>query len=317
MGKYASEVVKQAQAWLGCKESNGTHKPIIDVYNSHKPLARGYKVKYTDEWCATFVSAVAVKLGYTDIIPTECSCSKMIELLKKIDSWVEIDSVTPKAGWIIMYDWEDNGVGENQGMPNHVGIVEKVVGDTITVIEGNYNEAVKRRTLKVNGKYIRGYGSPKYDLEQGVIEEPNVTKKPDVIYQVYADGRWLGEIKNWNNHNSNGYAGIYGKAISGIRIRLSNGKTATVQSHISGNGRTDWLAPITKWDDTSNGYSGWKGKPTDCITMKAEGCTLKYRVHVKGGRWLGWITKSDTTDYNYGLAGVYGKPIDAVQIAVI
>ena len=38
-------VLNQARAWIGCKESNGTHKQIIDVYNSHTPLARGYKVK--------------------------------------------------------------------------------------------------------------------------------------------------------------------------------------------------------------------------------------------------------------------------------
>ena len=35
------KVVKTAQAWLGCKESNGTHKKIIDLYNSIKPLPRG------------------------------------------------------------------------------------------------------------------------------------------------------------------------------------------------------------------------------------------------------------------------------------
>ena len=35
------QVVSIAQGWIGCKESNGTHKPIIDLYNSHKPLARG------------------------------------------------------------------------------------------------------------------------------------------------------------------------------------------------------------------------------------------------------------------------------------
>ena len=316
MGKYASKVIEQAKAWLGCKESDGSHKPIIDVYNSHKPLARGYKVKYTDEWCATFVSAVAIKLGYTDIIPTECSCSKMIELLKKIDSWVESDGVTPKAGWLILYDWEDNGVGENTGVPNHIGIVEKVSGNTITIIEGNYSESVKRRTIKVNGKYIRGYGAPKYDAEPEVVEKPEVVTKPDVIYQVYADGRWLGEIKDYNNINSNGYAGIYGYPISGIRVRLSNGGAVTVRSHISGNGKTDWLAPINKWDDTSNGYSGWKGKPTDCIAMKADGVKLKYRVHIKGGRWLPWVEGYDITDYDNGLAGIYGKPIDAVQITV-
>ena len=165
MAKYASKVVAQAKAWLGYKESNGTHKAIIDVYNSHKPLARGYKVKYTDAWCATFVSAVAVKLGYTDIIPTECSCNKMIELFKSLGIWDESDARKPNPGDILFYDWEDNGVGDNKGRSDHVGIVEKVVGDTITIIEGNYSNSVKRRNLRVNGKYIRGYGVPKYDKE--------------------------------------------------------------------------------------------------------------------------------------------------------
>ena len=166
MAKYASEVIKQAKAWLGYNEKDGTHKQIIDVYNSHKPLARGYKVKYTDPWCATFVSAVAIKVGYTDIMPTECSCSKMIELYKKLGAWVENENRTPNPGDILFYDWEDNGVGDNTGHADHVGIVEKVSNGKITVIEGNYKNAVTRRTLSVNGKYIRGYGVPKYDVEK-------------------------------------------------------------------------------------------------------------------------------------------------------
>ena len=32
--------------------------------------------------------AVAIACGYTDIIPTECSCTKMIELLKNIGTAV-------------------------------------------------------------------------------------------------------------------------------------------------------------------------------------------------------------------------------------
>lgn len=165
MGKYASKVIEQAQSWIGRKESNGTHKAIIDVYNNHKPLARGYKVKYTDAWCATFVSAVAIKCGYTDIIPTECGCQNQIELFKKIGAWVENENRTPKAGDIIFYDWEDNGIGDNKGYSDHVGIVEKVSGGVITVIEGNYSNGVGRRNIAVNAKGIRGYGTPKYDNE--------------------------------------------------------------------------------------------------------------------------------------------------------
>jgi surface antigen len=181
MGKYAKEVVRQAQAWLGKKENNGTHKEIIDVYNSHKPLARGYAVKYTDAWCSTFVSAVAIKLGYTDIIPTECGCDKHIELFKKLNSWIEDENVKPKAGWILFYDWSDNGIGDNKGSSDHVGIVEKVEGNTITVIEGNIDDSVGRRTLQVNGRYIRGYGVPKYDEE--II--PQTTENKTYTYKDF------------------------------------------------------------------------------------------------------------------------------------
>jgi hypothetical protein len=175
MGKSANSIVSQAKAWLGCNETDGSHREIIDVYNSQRPLPRGYKVKYTDAWCATFVSAVAVNLGYTDIIPPECSCPKMIELLKNIGAWVEDDAYVPNPGDILFYDWQDTGIGDNRGSSDHVGIVEKVSGNTITIIEGNYSNSVKRRTLEANGRYIRGYGVPKYDTEP-VVDKPVTTK---------------------------------------------------------------------------------------------------------------------------------------------
>ena len=163
MSNTANKVIEQARAWLGRNEAAGTHKEIIDIYNAHKPLSRGYKVKYTDSWCATFVSAVAIKTGCTDIIPLECGCQQQIELFKQIGAWCEDDARVPNVGDIIYYDWDDNGKGDNAGWSDHVGIVEKVSGNIITVIEGNYSNSVKRRTLAVNAKGIRGYGMPKYD----------------------------------------------------------------------------------------------------------------------------------------------------------
>lgn len=165
MGKYASKVVEQAQSWVGLKESDGSFKVIIDTYNNHSPLARGVKMQYNWEWCATFVSAVAIKLGYTDIIPTECSCTKMISLLKKIGSWDERDNRVPLPGEIIFYNWEAPATGDDASDADHVGIVESVRNGVITVIEGNYSQSVKRRTIAVDHRYIRGYGVPKYDKE--------------------------------------------------------------------------------------------------------------------------------------------------------
>lgn len=160
-----AKIVSIAQSYIGCKESDGSHKKIIDLYNSHKPLARNYKVQYTDAWCATFASAVAIQAGLTDIIPTECGCTKHIELFQKLGSWQENDAYVPSPGDYIFYDWQDGtnyATTDNVGAADHVGIVEKVVGKTITVIEGNYSDSVKRRTIAVNGRYIRGYGVPKY-----------------------------------------------------------------------------------------------------------------------------------------------------------
>lgn len=177
MAKYASEYVKLLQSWIGKKESDGSHKEIIDIYNDHRPLARGYKVKYNDAWCATTLSAGAIKLDYIDIMPLECGCGQQIELWKKMQCWVEDDAHIPNIGEWIYYDWDDSGKGDNTGWPEHVGVVEKVVNGVITVIEGNYNNSVKRRNIKVNAKNIRGYGVPKYDTEP--VEEPAPAPEPE------------------------------------------------------------------------------------------------------------------------------------------
>lgn len=163
--KLASKVVAQARAWLGLRESDGSYRQILDTYNSQKKLPRGHKMTTKDPWCAAFVSAVAIKLGYTDIIPTECSCTKMITLLKKLDAWDERDNRVPQPGEIIFYNWEAPATGDDTTDADHVGIVETVKNGQITVIEGNYQNSVKRRTIPVNHKYIRGYGVPKYDPE--------------------------------------------------------------------------------------------------------------------------------------------------------
>ena len=166
-----SEIVKQAQEWVGLNESDGSHKKIIDIYNAIIPLPVGYKLKYTDAWCAGTVSAAAQVCNATDIIPTECSCPRMITKAQSMGIWVESDDYIPSPGDIVMYDWDDSGNGDNKGGADHVGIVEKVVDNTIAVIEGNYSNSVKRRYLQVNGKYIRGYIVPKYD-DGGAVADP-------------------------------------------------------------------------------------------------------------------------------------------------
>lgn len=171
-----SEVRKKfaarAAAYVGVKGGTAAHHAIIDDYNRHKPLARGYAVKYTDAWCATFGSKIAIEAGYTDIIPTECGCDAQIKLWQNMGRWCENDAKVPEPGDYIYYDWDDNGVGDCTGSAEHVGIVESCNGHTITVIEGNKSNAVGRRTLEVNGRYIRGFGVPDFSKKATASSTP-------------------------------------------------------------------------------------------------------------------------------------------------
>jgi hypothetical protein len=157
------QVISTAESWLGCNESDGSHKAIIDLYNSHTPLARGYTVTYQDSWCATFCSAVAIQLELTHIIPTECGCEKQIGLFSDMGRWVEDDGYVPLPGDLIYYSSLDSGLGDCDAWSDHVGIVVGTWGPFIKVIEGNYENKVQYRILPVNSNGIRGYGIPDYE----------------------------------------------------------------------------------------------------------------------------------------------------------
>lgn len=174
--------VEAAEAYLGCKESNGTHKKIIDIYNKQKPLPRGYAVEYDDEWCATFVSAIGVQLGWLDIILPECSCNKMIALYKAKGRWKAGNSHVPSAGDIVMYDWQ----GVN-GSAEHTGVVVHVDGGYIKVIEGNKDEAVSYRMIRANSTYICGYCLPDFASKATPLKSIDEVAR-DVIAGKYGSG---------------------------------------------------------------------------------------------------------------------------------
>ena len=192
MGYSRQKVVDLVESWIGKKESDGSFKEIIDIYNSQKTFPRGVKMLYTWEWCACTWSALAIKLGYTAIMPVEISCYYIIELAKKMGIWQENDNYVPKAGDAILYDWEDNGIGDNTGTPNHIGTVTYVNESAgyMTVTEGNYSCAVKKRTVSLNGKFIRGFITPKYTDDSVSAPKQEAGKSIDTIAREVIAGKW-------------------------------------------------------------------------------------------------------------------------------
>lgn len=140
-----------SKKYIGVRECSKEHKEIIDYYNKNcKPLPRNYKVKYNDSWCATFISFILLHFK-TIKPPYECSANRMYnkcvtnkQIIKK-----------PKINDIVFYSWKRNGY------VNHVGIISKINGDIITVIEGNKNNKVGTRNIKYNSPYILAFGRVK------------------------------------------------------------------------------------------------------------------------------------------------------------
>lgn len=198
MNPLRQAVVDQAKAWLGCHESDGSHRVIIDLYNKYKRPG-DYTMRYVDPWCAAFSSAVGMAVCVAnalpckpfELIPSSAACDPKIQQYEARGAWVEDDAYLPTPGDEIFYDWEDSGSGDDMGSSDHVGIVVAVDGNTITVIEGNKSDSVGYRKLQRNGRYIRGFGIPAYSTYsgsvpadgQGVIvidpaEDTNVPTKP-------------------------------------------------------------------------------------------------------------------------------------------
>ena len=162
-------VCDTARAWMGCREADGSHRPIIDCYNSIQPLPRGYRMRDSDPWCAAFVSAVGQKAGLGSILYPECACEAMIELYRKAGRFEERDDVIPRPGDVIFYDWDDSGYGDCRGTSDHVGIVLETAGDVITVIEGNKSLA------EVSAAHSREEGTAAAEPEPPKAQEAAVT----------------------------------------------------------------------------------------------------------------------------------------------
>ena len=141
-----NKIIELAKAQLG------------NDYNTYcKDMGYSYRI----EWCACFISWLAEELDITDIIPVDMSCNSQIAKFKDMGVWHTDKNF--QTGDILYYDWDISGDAD------HVGIIEKVAGNTLTVIEGNNgnypNDRVRRREISSASSLIYGYARPKYPVK--------------------------------------------------------------------------------------------------------------------------------------------------------
>jgi len=250
------DLLEQARSLLGAGAGSWVHTALVDDYNSIRPLPQGYRLQYSDAWCAAFVSVCAKRAGLLELIPAECSCPRMIEGFRALGRWVEDDGYVPAAGDIIFYDWEDSGSGDNTGTADHVGIIESVdeANGSFTTIEGNISSTVARRFLPLNGQYIRGFGVPGYG-EEGVSPTMGETPSPHQsaaqtaspqgeaegdVYTVKSGDSWwriaeeqLGSGRLWEQlMKLNGYSSPEDPIYAGQVIRLRKDADAERKAYL-------------------------------------------------------------------------------------
>ena len=153
-GEWAKDLILVASSQIGYAES--TRNFIYDEEGNQQGYTRygaWYGAPYA-EWCAMFVSFC---LNYAGIprsaVPYNASCPRWVTALSGRGMYASASSgYVPKSGDIIFFE-EDR-----DGSADHVGIVESLTDTTITVIEGNCNKRVMRKTYSRYDWRIYGYG---------------------------------------------------------------------------------------------------------------------------------------------------------------
>jgi GH25 family lysozyme M1 (1,4-beta-N-acetylmuramidase) len=69
-----------------------------------------------------------------------------------------------------------------------------------------------------------------------------------------------------------------------------------------------WLSEVKNLED----YAGWQDSPIVGVAIKVSKGSIKYRVHIKNGNWLSYVTDYNINDIKKGWAG-NNKIIDAIE----
>ena len=116
-----------------------------------------YGYPYRVEWCVIFVSWCADQCGYLDegVLPKMEGVLPLVDWFRERDQWQYRD-YEPNPGDLIFYDWENDGIAD------HVGIVERVENGLIYSVEGNVDDRCIENSHYVGTASIYGFGLPQY-----------------------------------------------------------------------------------------------------------------------------------------------------------
>ena len=309
MSNTADKILSIARSQIGTEATNIKRCKYNDWFYGGPVSGEAY------DWCEAFVQWVFNQAGASELLYTKtANCGYAAKAFK--DNGRLITSGY-KKGDVVFFHWtsERSTLVPGTYVSDHVGIIESVNGNgTLTTIEGNTgggNGSVMRRTRELG--VVSCAGRPNYS---GQTDDD--TDYPSVRYKVRVDGRWLPEVCNLED-----FAGIKGKAITDVAIKVSSG-SIRYAVHVKDGG---WLDDVTGYNvnDDENGYAGDK-KPIDAIRIyyntpgslssRLGYLRAKYRVSKLNSNYYDWQYDDETSNGQDGYAGDFGSSIDKLQITI-
>lgn len=242
----------------------------------------------------------------------------------------------------------DRGIASNHSdvmhwFPKHGKSMDSFRAQVKTLLEGEGDPSEPPEEPEITGAYTvqagdtlsgiaKAYGTTVEELASlNGLENPNLIRvgqvlkvpgggsspapetAPEVTYQAYANGRWWAEITGYNEENTKGFAGVEGKALSGLYAKASKGVLRLRAHQIDGD---RWLPWVENWED----YAGNLGKDIDLLQAELVDCpgyAVEYRASNPGRGYWAWIRNCDNEKPTLRYAGVPGKPIDRVQFRIV
>lgn len=245
----------------------------------------------------------------------------------KTGTWFAKGSKTPQPGDLIFFKY-DGCPTQDKYSCSHIGIVEKVSGNTITTLEGNvqgnYSNWAETSTFARCTRYlydgsVHSFFRP--DWKSSTVTKTttnttntNITKTTDsgnvnVTYKVYTCNRWQPSVKNTGD-----YAGVENCTIKGVYMKPSKGHLKYRVRLLNGR----WLPWVQDYEDFAGANS--LNVDIDCIQIELvglSGYTVEYRVSItKSTGYLPWVREYNNNNDD-GFAGIKGSAIDKLQIRIV
>lgn len=169
-----------------------------------------------------------------------------------------------------------------------------------------------------------------YFTDGSIIVNPNPPVNPPTYNEIvpvhYAlrklNGEWWPTVTNFNNQNGDGYAGN-GFQKHDLLTAWADEGTLKYRVHYIGGSWLEWISKSDK-NDTVHGCAGIPGKVIDGVQfyyITPSGKQYKqawYRSQsTADSGWYAVCCDDGTTYTNYdSYAGIYGKPLDKLQLSV-